>query len=249
MKISWIILTYNRKEIVYHCIPNNYLTMGPTHGSFNIREVIWIENGSSDGMKDAFPLAYNIKIDNKENLGVARGYNSGMLLARGSHILITGCDRKFPQNWLAQMIEAFEKIPNLACVSIYSQNQENYQDRYLSDTQTINGINFKKSLPFEARLFRRDLLEDVGYFHEGFGLYGWDDVHWGPRFMKICDQKGLLYITLDGLMGTHIGRIEDAQDYKEFKKKESDDPKKQALLKKLFDSGYPKFNMHEQENI
>lgn len=244
MKISWVILTWNRKEVVEDCILQNTTSRGT-----QVKEVIWIDNGSTDGMQEALPIYYDIKVSNRENLGVARGYNSGMLLARGSHILITGCDRKFPDLWLSKMVEAFEKIPNLACVSIYSQNQENYQDRYLSETQTINGISFKKSLPFEARLFRRDLLEDVGYFHEGFGLYSWDDCHWGPRFMKVCDQKGLLYISIDGLMGTHVGRIKDEPDYKDFKKKETDDPKKIALLNKLANDGFPKFNMHEQENI
>jgi GT2 family glycosyltransferase len=240
MKISWIILTHNRHDIVNKAFDHNY-EMSTRCKRHNELEIIWVDNGS--GKRFNFSFISKIQIINDNNNGVSRGYNQGLVLATGDYILITGCDRLMPVNYLNRMTEAFEKIPNMACVSCYSQPEESIQDRYITHKQIeeINGVRFMQALPFEARMFKRSLLSDVGYFHEGFGLYGWEDCLWGPRMLNVAKEKGLICCTLPDFKAEHLGE-QDERDYQVFKDKQKYEPWKWELVQKLAKEGYPKFN-------
>lgn len=242
MKISWVILTHNRHITASKSYRHNLSAFRSFPHVPMIFEVIHVDNGS-EYIEDGFDIEPDIAIKNARNLGVAKGYNHGLVLATGDYIVITGCDRLMPHNWLNRMLEAFEKIPNMACVSCYSEDEETIQDRYVTQKkiEEINGVKFMRALPFEARMFKRSLLADVGYFHEGFGLYGYEDCVWGPRMMNVSREKGLICCTLPDFKATHLGR-EDAKDYKEFKARETKEPWKWELVQKLAREGYPKFN-------
>lgn len=237
MKVSWVILTHNRREVVDRCLEIN---LHRTIMSGAETELIWVDNYSDNPNKFLLESFYDIKIRNKENAGVARGYNQGFAMAKGAFIVITGCDRVMPMQWLHRMIDAFDKIPNMGCVSCYSEHDPT---RYPTnqEIEQINGVQFMRALPFEARMFRRSMLTDVGYFHEGFGLYGWEDCHWGPRFVQVAKERDLICCTLPEFKAEHLG-VNDDPEYKAFKKKESGEPWKLELLQKLAKEGYPKFN-------
>lgn len=248
VKVSWIILTYNRFETVGKAFKHNFVSSGVSLSEFNI-EIIWVDNGSSfcdlSDLGHISPLdnLATIRILNRQNLGVAKGYNRGMAMATGDYIVITGCDRIMPNNWLARMLEAFFKVPNMGCVSCYTGSEDAIHDRYPTQrkVEEVNGIKFIQALPFEARMFPRSMLSEVGYFHEGFGLYGYEDCHWGPRFVKIAKEKNLICCTLPDFKAEHLGE-QDSKEYKDFKDKENNENWKWELVKKLAHDGYPKFN-------
>jgi GT2 family glycosyltransferase len=246
MKVSWVILTYNRFSVVSKAFRHNMLNAGLSAHEQSDVEIIWVDNGSKLDDQSCQYLQHlsDVKVFNKVNLGVAKGYNRGMVLATGDLVVITGCDRIMPENWLRRMLEAFEKVPNMGCVSCYSHPDHMIQDRYLTNNKVeeVGGVQFMRALPFEARMFRRSMLSDVGYFHEGFGLYGYEDCLWGPRFVNEARAKGLICCTLPDFKAKHLGDAEDSPQYKEFKKKENQEAWKWELVEELARQGYPKFN-------
>lgn len=245
MKVSWVILTYNRaatvKRAVTHCMEN----AGEAWD-----ELVWVDNGSTDSVRDFMTsLKPDVTVLNKENLGVAKGYNRGMALASSDYIVITGCDMLMPKNWLTKMKDGFRKIPKTGIVSIYSAPMNFTPERKRGETQTVNGLEIQPAMPISRRMLSRELLRRVGYFHEGFGLYGWDDVVWANRAERVCKALGLSCYTYPGEVAEHLGTEgivmadgKDEQSYHEFKRAEVFDPEKQKLLQKLSDQQWPYFN-------
>lgn len=244
MKISWIVLTYNRVKTVRKAITHNVERSGRKWD-----ELIWCDNASTDGVRDFMrELSPDVSILNKENLGVAKGYNRAMALATGTHIVITGCDVIMPQNWLAKFAEGFEKISNLGVMSMYSERIEVTPERIRGDAFELHGMKLRPAMPIGRRMFRRDLLQTAGYFHEGFGLYGWEDVAWGHTAEKACRILDLVCYNLGDEICQHLGTEgnvgydhKDEHEYWRWKKEQVNDPEKTELMKKLSSENWPGF--------
>lgn len=247
MKWSWVLLTFNRPDTVIEAFETNLAKAGREPD-----QLIWVDNGSDDEnflkMEEVLKPHASVVVSNRENLGVSKGYNRGMVLATEELMCITGCDRIMPMDWADRMVGAFEKVENMGCVSCYSGDFNSIGDRFKSDVFKQSDIEMLKALPFEARMMRRNLLREVGYFHEGFGLYGLEDLLWGPRFLKVAEEQNLLCVTFPDFKAIHLGDaqryvpLNDSKAYREFKDKESKEPWKWELVQKLANEGYPYFN-------
>lgn len=249
MSWAWIILTFNRPKTVVEAFKKNWESIRNKPD-----QLIWVDNGSHPEnigqMSEVLGSKATTIVLHQENLGVSKGYNTGMVLARTDLLCITGCDRLMPERWADRMIECFDKIPETAAVSCYSEyKRENIMDRYFNgyEIQNINGIEVIDAEPFEARMWTRQMLSEVGYFHEGFGLYGYEDCHWGPRFKKVAKEKGNRCFTFPDFNAVHLADssfqvdMNDSPDYVAFKKKENDQDWKWPLMEKLASEGYPRF--------
>ena len=248
MKLSWVILTFNRKETVEKAVLHNLANSGR-----QIDELIWVDNGSTDGVRDFMKsIDPDISILNKTNLGVSKGYNRGYAMATGTHVCITGCDRIMPDDWAKTFEKYFEAIPNTGIISCYSWGLDHVPERRRRSDKSdeiINGLPITHAMPFEARILKRDLFRKIGYLHEGFGLYGHEDNHWGARAEKICDADGLLYYIIPGMKAEHLGcegnvayNGGDPKAYHEFKQRECKDDRKVRLLDKLRKEDWPYVN-------
>jgi GT2 family glycosyltransferase len=247
-KISWVILTYNRGDTVQRSIRHNLNNCG--HG---IDEIIWVDNGSEseefNKIVPAFPVPPDVVVQNRENLGVAKGYNRGIILATGDLIVITGCDRLMPDRWLAKMVEHFEKIPETGIISVYSQPPEVVPERFKNDvaiTEERNGLDIIPAMPMGAKMFRRSLLKFAGHLREDFGLYGWEDVEWGFRLRRVLEEQKQISYILPNFLAEHLGSEgikefngKDGEDYHAFKQREAHDPRKSELLAWCKDNEYP----------
>jgi len=244
MKISWCVLTYNRADKVKKSVEHNIRTAG-----YPIHEMVWVDNGSTDGVREVMS-SFNpqVSILFPQNMGVAKGYNTAMHNSIGDYIVLTGCDMLMPNNWLKTLAECFEKIPNTGVVSMYSGPLKWVPERIRGNIEgeEINGIHIVRAMPFGRRMFSRKLLGDVGYLREDFGLYGWEDVEWGHRAERVCDEKHLLYYVLPDIIVDHIGfkkaGVQWDEDYDAFKAKEANDPKKQELMAWCRQRGYPRYD-------
>jgi GT2 family glycosyltransferase len=248
-KPSWILLTYNRAEVVEKCFDHNLSNAGA-----GITEAIWVDNGSDsfemgrlELIKDC--LEIDVVIKNTQNKGVARGYNQGYVLATGSHVVITGCDRLMPKDWLSKFKRCFELIPETGIVSIYSKSQEQVPERFIGDPDVVQGIKIQECMPFEARILSRELLNKIGYLREDFGLYGYEDIEWSNRAQRVTKELGLINYTFPDMIATHIGNegIEEFngtedQDYHDFKKQELVDPKKLEVFNQCVKDNFPYYN-------
>ena len=246
MRVSWVILTYNRRQTVERAVRHNLEKSGIIPD-----EIIHVDNGSSDGVSEFFrnEVRVDVQILNRENLGVAKGYNRGVVLATGSHIVITGCDRLMPDRWCERMRWGFENIPRTGLISCYTWPIERTAERY-RDPRGIEehaGEKIINAMPMEAKMYPRDILKHIGHLREDFGLYGWEDNEWAVRVEKHCKNHDLkTYIFAENWCAEHLGTEgvvpwngKDDADYHAFKAREANDPKKQAVLSKVASQGNP----------
>lgn len=247
MKVSWLILTYNRAEKVQRSV-----TWNMTHAGEAWDELVWVDNGSTDGVRGVMQaFSPDVSVLNPKNLGVAVGYNQALQAGTSDFLVITGCDMLMPKGWLKTMKDCFRRIPRTGIACIYSGPLHQLKERLRGPEkgEVHAGLRIVHSMPIGRRMLSRGLLEEVGYFHEGFGLYGHDDVFWGHRAEKVCKQKGLLFYSLPDHTAVHLGTEgvvgwdgKDERAYHAFKQKEVVDPKKAALMGQLSSQGWPIFN-------
>ncbi len=230
--VSLVILTYNRQLSVYTSLTANLASAG-----YPIYELIHVDNGSALGFVEAFADRFkpDIQICHKKNQGVSKGYNRGMLLATGNHIMITGCDRVMPDNWLAKMVDAANAIPETGVISCYSTPNEATRKGTMASRycvkETRNGVNITRAMPFEARFHSRTLLHAVGLFREDFGLYGFEDCEWAGRVQRYTEREAMInYVLTDMPLAEHLEDNDfgptdvESEAYREFKKRENDNP-------------------------
>lgn len=247
MKISWIILTFNRMGTVKHAVTHNLAYAGREPD-----EIIWVDNGSSDQMLEfAKEIKPDVLIANKQNLGVAKGYNRGLALATGDYLVITGCDRLMPENWLATWVKYLENIPQTGIISCYTAPLEQVPERRRGET-TIHMksvLPYIPAMPFEARIIPKSLHQKAGYLLESLGLYGWEDNAWAERVEKLTRDQGLINYIIPGMTAHHLGcegisdwNGRDEADYHSFKMKEARDPNKQKIIEQYRKDHHPYFN-------
>jgi GT2 family glycosyltransferase len=106
MELSIIIVNYNVKEYLTHCIESVYKTI--FNHSF---EIIVVDNNSSDGsvehIKSQFPDV--IIITNDHNAGFSRANNQGINQAHGKYIFLLNPDTVLKNNTLEILLEFAEK--------------------------------------------------------------------------------------------------------------------------------------------
>lgn len=258
MSISWVLLTYNRANSVTKAIPHCMKNAG-----MQWDEMIWVDNGSSS--QDVSDIDLAIKFNNwdgwqqgpmpvkrvmfPKNLGVAKGYNIGMALASCEYIVITGCDMLMPDNWLKNMYDSLQKIENAGIATIYAAPIESTPERIRGEPREEAGFKIQPSMPIGRRMLKRSLQREIGYFNEGFGMYGWDDVAWGHTAERICKEKGLLSYNLIDQTAEHLGTEgnvgydhKDEHAYWLWKKEEVEATYKRELMDKLLKQNWPTFN-------
>jgi GT2 family glycosyltransferase len=206
-------LTHNRLDFTKRSLEHNMKNAGYQHSQF-----VWIDNGSTDGTREyAEKFNPDVLILNKDNLGVSKGLNRGMVLSTSDWVVITGQDMLMPSGWLAKFAECVEKIPNTGIISMYSVPIDKVPERKRGDQTRIDGILIQPAMPMGRRMFRRSLLKDIGYFREDFGLYGYEDVCWGYRAENVCTAKNYRFYNLPEFIPYHLG--EDDLETEEEKKR------------------------------
>lgn len=251
MKASLVILTWNRRRSVETSLKANMRSAG-----YPIYEIIHCDNGSEPGFADWFKTEFDpsVQIRNAQNLGVAAGYNRGLAMATGSHVIITGCDRVMPHHWLKKFIEAFEKIPNTGVISCYTET-EPHDSRIYTDVhgirsipEDINGVTIQRARPVEARMHSKEFLFKAGFFREDFGIYGYEDAEWSDRANTTAFSQGMLNYYLPDLgFAKHLpdddfGRTIDGVEYHPYKRSVFADPRLRKLFAACWKEGSPYYN-------
>lgn len=250
MKISWLMLTYNRHNSVQKALRHNIENAGAEW-----HEMVWVDNGSSK--EDRWRIKREIQNFGQQpvtvycptNRGVATGYNIAMAMASGTHMVITGCDMLMPKDWLKKMSSMFEVVPNMGIVTVYAAPIADTPERIRGEVETIGGLRVRRCLPIGRRMLSVKLQREIGYLHEGFNPYGWEDVAWAYRAEKICKEQGAPCYNLIDDLAEHLGTEgnvgydhKDEHEYWRWKKEQVNDPKKKQLMDDLSRAGWPKYN-------
>jgi len=112
--VSVVILNYNGikylKEGLKECLDSVIETDYPN------LEIIFVDNGSTDGSADFIRRNYKSKIkmvENKRNLGFSEGFNTGIRISKGKYIALLSNDMTADPNWLNPIIKLMESEPKI----------------------------------------------------------------------------------------------------------------------------------------
>lgn len=244
--VSLVILTWNRKASVERSLSANLNNAG-----YPVREIIHVDNGSEDGYTDWFKKTFKPKVQvcHDTNLGVATGYNRGLVLATSSHIVITGCDRVMPDNWLHTFADAIKSVPNTGVISCYTAP---HTERYRGEEVQIGGYHIRRSIPVEARIHSRSFLHLTGYWREDFGIYGYEDSEWSDRAEARARENGLInYIIPSMGYAKHLSDQDfhlkpEGKIYSQYKNEIHADPRRKALWLRCHGRNSPYYNPYSR---
>jgi GT2 family glycosyltransferase len=74
-------------------------------------ELILVDNGSGPEARRYAREAGDVAVQHDENLGFARGMNSGLEVARGRYVAFVNNDTVLPHSWASRLISTFETVP------------------------------------------------------------------------------------------------------------------------------------------
>ncbi len=188
-KVSVIVLNWNGIHYTVPCIAS---LMKQSYKDF---EIIVVDNGSTkDNSVETLKKVRGIKLVlNSSNLGFAGGNNSGVKAASATkYIALLNNDAVVPKNWLAEMVSAMDRNPELGEAMSKVYNRYSEKDYHFGSYGTTTHLLFitlydfpvseKNYVPIfsssgGAMIYRRELVKlpfDPDYFiyHEDSYL-GW----------------------------------------------------------------------------
>ena len=185
--VSVIIVNWNGLRFLEGCLSSLF------NQSYQAFEVIMIDNGSADGsvefVKSNFPKT--VIIENKENLGFSAANNQGIRVAKGKYIATLNNDTKLDKNWLSNLVNLAEssedrvgmwapkilsmkeptKIDSVGGLLIYKDGIARGRGRGTEDKGQFDKVEEILFPSACSALYRKDMLDEVGYFDEDFFAY------------------------------------------------------------------------------
>lgn len=166
-------------------------------------EVLVINDGSTDNSREVVERFIkenpNVKISivNQENRGVSTTRNVGLKMAKGEYVALLDAD----DEWLPEKIEKQFFYLQHKDIDFISSLMKNYKllPPYRVGTDNLAEVTFRKLLirngiPTPTVLFKRQILEDIGYFDEKQN-YAEDAQYW----LRIS-EKYKMYILCESLV-------------------------------------------------
>lgn len=196
ISISVIILSWNGKRFLDACLGSL------AEQSCRDFEVVLVDNGSTDGTSEYIQKNYPwVKLVMlPENTGFSAGNNHGLLVAQGRYIITLNNDTKVKPDFIDEMVKAVEANPRIGMVAA---KMLNYYEPGRIDSVGVrvadNGLGYNIGVgeqdvgqyekPAEvfgacagAALYRREMVEEVGFFDPDFFAYYEDlDLAWRGR--------------------------------------------------------------------
>jgi hypothetical protein len=186
--ISIIIPAYNVDSCLERCLES------VLHQSYTCREVIVIEDGSTDTTADIISkYSHKINWASQKNQGPSAARNLGLKLARGDFVAFLDADDFWLPDFLTRCIEFFEKNPETAAVST-GQKIVNWKGEVSINPPLLRDEREKKQPQMLSHFFRfwaeqdhirtgtclirRSLVEKAGHLREELRL-GEDLEYWG----------------------------------------------------------------------
>jgi GT2 family glycosyltransferase len=160
--------------------------------SFDDFEVVVVDNGSVDGsiefLKREHPWVKTVPLE--QNTGFARGNNVGFENCTGDYIVTLNNDTRVDKNWLAALVKVADEHPEVGMVGsrICSFDNPDILDslgvkicldgmsRGAFRNQSFSELKVSGTLEILlpsacAALYKRRMLEEIGFFDEDFFAY------------------------------------------------------------------------------
>ena len=196
-KIAAIIVTYNRLELLKHCIK---ALQAQTHP---VNDIIIVNNGSTDGTTEWLADQSQFIIINQPNSGSGGGFYSGIKAAdeRNYKWLWLMDDDGYPaENCLEKLLEAGEKKPQVSvwgCIVLDSETQDKLAFDCLAvitnEGEIDPSIEFIDNWApfFNGILLTGDTVKKVGYPDPQLFIWG-DEMEY---FQRITNSGAIIKST------------------------------------------------------
>jgi GT2 family glycosyltransferase/Tfp pilus assembly protein PilF/glycosyltransferase involved in cell wall biosynthesis len=188
-RVSIIILTLNELKFTKQCVGSIQRCTPEPH------EIIFVDNGSTDGtirwLRKLLQSHSNYQlIENKKNLGFAKGCNQGILLSTSENILLLNNDVVVTPNWLEGMLECLKSTSDVGIVGPMTNNISGIQKVPQVGYSHIDGLEdyarkFRERYRYRwipsrrivgfCMLFKRKLAEEIGFLDENFDSGNFED--------------------------------------------------------------------------
>ncbi len=205
--VTILILTYNTAPMTLQCIQAvKALTKIPF-------KILVIDNGSTDDTVRFLRAQHDIfHIEADNNLGFATGFNLGIELIDTPYFIILNSDVIITTNWIKRMIEHLEDAPKVMAIgprtNYVSGPQRVKYVPYKSikelgafaeafNGSSINQITYLKRLVFFCTLFKKEVVESIGFLDEQFGKGNFEDDDYCFRIHKsghLCAMDNTVFV-------------------------------------------------------
>jgi GT2 family glycosyltransferase len=185
-KVSIIVVNWNGEAYLEQCLASL------SQQSCANNEIILVDNGSSDHslhlVRKNFPKIKLVEL--AYNSGFTGGNSAGLSVAQGEFIALVNNDTKAERDWLEKLLEPMVDEPTIGiCASKLVIDGTDRIDS-AGDGATTAGVGFNRGFrvsrreysSFEpvfaacaaAALYRREMINDIGFLDEDFFLYDED---------------------------------------------------------------------------
>jgi GT2 family glycosyltransferase len=214
--ISCLTLTWDRFDVTKDTITRNFQDSSGW-------ELEWLvaDQGSKDRRVTDFIYKHQLTSyfrQNSKNEGISKAFNQLYLRAKGDVIVLMGSDIVMPHGWIKEMLGYINGVPKVGIVGM------DWGGVQIPDFSAQDGICGHWLTPildriFGVMMFKRSLIEDIGFFNEGFpGPYGCEDSEFNARVNKAGYRS--LYVPAQNFKSFHAGvGQQDQGAYREMKNK------------------------------
>ena len=185
-RVSIIVVNWNGERFLKDCL-GALLSQ-----SYADCEIILVDNGSSDNSvrftRDNFPGIKIVAL--KENKGFTGGNVAGLEVARGAYVALVNNDARADKSWLQNLIQPMLRDRTIGICASKLIFENSHTVNSAGDGLTTAGVGFNRGLgqkagQFEtpepvfgacgaAVLYRRRMLDEIGFLDEDFFLYDED---------------------------------------------------------------------------
>ena len=202
MTLSIVIICWNDWKVIKDCLRSIF------EATHEIQfEVIVSDNGSTDGSLDKIRRQFPevIIVENRANLGFAKGNNAGIRVANGDYVLILNPDTLIHDGSLDRWVTFADRHPNVGAFGCRVHNPDGTYQRSARPFPTVSrclmsalGFGFlglltrhplseeyvswqgdtERDVDWQSGcciMFRADVLRSLGGFDEQF-FYQWEEV-------------------------------------------------------------------------
>jgi GT2 family glycosyltransferase len=185
-KVSIIIVNWNGEKLLKNCLD------ALSSQSYANYEIILVDNGSADNSvrfaRENFPAVKIVAL--KENKGFTGGNAAGLEVAQGAYIALVNNDARAEKKWLQNLIQPMllDRTVGICSSKLIFENTQTVNSA--GDGLTTAGVGFNRGLGGNAvdfnapepvfgacgaaALYRRHMLDEIGFLDEDFFLYDED---------------------------------------------------------------------------
>lgn len=210
-KVSVVIVTYNNVQLTRNCVDSLLGT-----GAYPNLELIIVDNASGDDTRNY--LRYLARTEprvnivlNRRNLGFAAANNQGLRRARGEYLVLLNNDTVVPRGWLTPLLRHLAD-PGIGLVGP-TTNAVGNEAKVRIDYQRLDGLEDfadRRESHYRGRCFdipmlamfcvalRREVLEQVGWLDETFGIGMFEDDDYSRRvqtagWRTVCAEDAFIH--------------------------------------------------------